>query len=329
MTRPLQSPLMFVELLADRHKRLAGLHWTPGPGAVEDLEGWLASASFGHLASEVPCLWDEAAVAHWPLRLQQALSAASAQRVGGAAIVRADTAFPAALPLTSAWVSGPWYLQPPSRPSAAQAASRSLALRLVQLVAADADTRELEDVFRRDATLSYHLLRLVNSLAVGSSREITSFSQAILMLGRQQLRRWLNLMLFAARSDDDRSAMLMSHVALRARGMELLALELGLDRLGQEQAFMAGMFSMLGTLFGMSTEEVLKPVKLSAELNAALLRHEGQTGELLAAWEAAERADAASLMQRLAVWGIAPSLFNDRLVEAGVWMLDLTRGPAQ
>jgi hypothetical protein len=103
------------------------------------------------------------------------------------------------------WVEGDWPLQAPACSSSAQAASRATALQLVQLVANEAHTHEIEEVLRREQTLSYQLLKLVNSLAMGAGHKVTSFSQAILILGRQQLRRWLNLMLFAARSDDVRS----------------------------------------------------------------------------------------------------------------------------
>ncbi|MBV5336453.1 MAG: HDOD domain-containing protein, partial [Deltaproteobacteria bacterium] len=114
-----------------------------------------------------------------------------------------------------------------------------------------------EAVFRQDPILAYHLLRLVNSLCIGVDKHISSFSQAILILGRHQLKRWLNLMLFAANRDDYRTPMLMARVAVRARSMELLAKAGGFDRSEQDQAFMAGMFSLLGVLFGMPLSEVL------------------------------------------------------------------------
>jgi hypothetical protein len=44
--------------------------------------------------------------------------------------------------------------------------------------------------------------------------------------------------------------MLLARVVVRARSMELLARESGLDRSAQDLAFMAGMFSLLGVLFG-------------------------------------------------------------------------------
>jgi EAL and modified HD-GYP domain-containing signal transduction protein len=157
-------------------------------------------------------------------------------------------------------LSGDWYLAPPPKSTPTQAASRALSLKLMQLVATDADTCEIEAIFRQEPVLAYHLLRLVNSLGVGVGRHISSFSQAI---------RWLNLMLFAASRDDYRSAMLIARVAVRARSMELLAKAVGLDRWHQEQAFMVGMFSLLGVLFGMPLPEILSPLKLSDLLDDA------------------------------------------------------------
>jgi c-di-GMP-related signal transduction protein len=113
--------------------------------------------------------------------------------------VRSDALTKPVLPANRLWLDGDWMLAPPQRPTAAQSASRTLSLKLLQMVMTDAETRELEAVLRQDPALSYHLLRLVNSLGMGLTRRIASFSQAIMILGRNQLRRWLNLMLFAAR----------------------------------------------------------------------------------------------------------------------------------
>lgn len=239
-------------------------------------------------------------------------------------LTRSDNPQPEPWPAQTEWCVGRWYTQPPTKPTAAQAASRNTALRLLQLVSNDADTHEIEDVFRHDATLSYQLLRIVNSLTMGGPRQITSFGQAILIMGRQPLRRWVNLLLFAARTDDARSSMLMAHVVLRARGMELLASEAGLDRAGQDQAFMAGMFSMLGVLFGQPLEDVLRPLKLSESMLDALFQHRGEVGALLRAWEAAENADGPALAQALARWNITPSTYNTLLVQACQWMLSIT-----
>ena len=211
-------------------------------------------------------------------------------------------------------------MAPPPKASGAQAASRVNALQMVQLVAADADTHEIEALLRRDPTLSYNLLRLVNSPGMGTGRRITSFSQALLLLGRQQLRRWLNLMLFAARQDDPRSAMLLARVALRARALELLARSRGLDKNTQEQGFMTSMFSLLGVLFGMPLTELLAPLALGEAVHAALLRREGELGALLDLVETAERGELLAVAVQLAALQIPPEDFNLAMVDVALWM---------
>lgn len=222
------------------------------------------------------------------------------------------------------WIDGNWYLAPPSAPQS-QSASRTLALKLLQLVNADADTRDIEDVLRQDAALSYHLLRLVNSLGMGTTRRITSFSQAILILGRNQLRRWLNLMLFAARTGDPRAPMLLANVTVRARTMELLAKDCGLDRAEQDLAFMAGMFSLLGVLFGTPLAELIKPLQLSEVLVNALTRHQGTIGQLLLALELAAQRNAFGVAPVLQELQISAGQFTLASLSACQWTHDITR----
>lgn len=318
------NPLLTIELLADRNLKPAALLI-----AFDSMSAVLASPAleeeFRALATRTPCLMLRGA-AH--TAVSAALQAAGCAAVEPAAILRTDRLGGEAPAAAVQWIAGPWYMAPPARPVGTQGASRALALQLVQLVAADADTREIEAVLRRDPALSYHLLRLVNSLGMGMRRQITSFAQAILILGRAQLRRWLNLMLFSARAGDDRSAMLLARVAVRARLMELLAREGGLDKSGQESAFMAGMFSLLGCLFGMPLEEVLRPLKVSESLLAAVLRHEGDVGRLLLLAETAERADTAALAPPLAAMNLSHDEFNLLTVQAHLWMLDVAQETA-
>ena len=309
--------------LADHQKRPRALWLDPGPAPQDALPALLAHEEWRSLAGTMPCWLGADTHAALDPALQQAAADAGLRVLPPGQPIRAEAAFPADAGAGD-WIAGGWYRLPPGKPSSGQAASRTRALQLVQLVVTDADTRDIEAVLRQDATLSYHLLRLVNSLAMGGEREITSFAQAILILGRQQLRRWLNLMLFAARDDDPRSAMLMANVATRARMLELLAQACGHDRLGQEQAFMAGMFSLLGVLFGLPLAEVLRPLPLGDTVQAALLRQEGELGALLLAVQQAEAGDHPALAASLAGRGLDAATFNALQAEALRWMLDVT-----
>lgn len=307
-------PPVFLQLLADRNGIPAGLVFSGAQDACELPE------ELAELAAKLPCHFREQVSE----ALAEELEQAGWRRLPVEQVLRADAPFDKNLPPNVAWVEGDWPLAPPAKPVGNQAASRALALQLVALVTNDADTHEIEALLRRDPTLSYHLLKLVNSLGMGTGRRVTSFSQAILILGRQQLRRWLNLMLFAAREGDVRSAMLLARVSVRARSMELLARETGLDKHNQEQAFMVGMFSLLGVLFGMPLNEVLAPLNIGDAAQQALLNKGGELGTLLALVEAAEQGDFAAVLAGLDEVQLSTAEFNAMIAEANLWMLNVT-----
>ena len=317
------APLVFFRVLADRSGKPSGLLADLGADDGAALLPLFASASFIALGTGLPCFFrdgpEPASAA--------ALTQAGFRQVEAGSLFRADDRLVAEfLPPSASWIDGDWCMAPPPKAPGAQAASRALALQLVQLVAADADTHEIEALLRRDPTLSYNLLRLVNSLGMGVGRRVTSFSQAILILGRQQLRRWLNLMVFAARQGDMRSAMLLARVALRAHAIELLAKATGLDKNTQEQGFMTGMFSLLGVLFGMPLPEVLAPLAISEAVQGALLRHEGELGSLLRVVESAESGDLDGVAVQLAALQLGAQEFNQIAVDACTWMQVAVRG---
>ncbi len=315
---------VFLHLLADKQLRPgAVLLDAPSEAPPDALLLVAQHPDFLAFSAKFPCVLLQQKASHFSDVQLQALHDAGCQWVEESVVFRSDALTRPVLPAQALWLDGNWVTAPPSKPTTGQSASRVLALKLVQLVVEDADTRDIENVFRQDPTLSYHLLKLVNSPGMGASRRITSFSQAILMLGRQQLRRWLNLMLFSARDDDHRAAMLQARVTWRSRRLELLAKQLGLDRSDQELAFMAGMFSMLGILFGLSLPDVFKPLKISDVLEAAVLRYEGEIGRLLKLCEWAERHDDPTLGGLLDGCGITHSDFNLINLQACHWMVDI------
>ncbi|NML59648.1 HDOD domain-containing protein [Massilia sp. RP-1-19] len=315
------APLFFVRVLANRNGTPAAL-LADGAGDAVALLGLVESSEGRMLPAALPCFVPPGLQPS----LREAYGEAGWTQADASAICHTSGLLDRAqLPGAARWIDGDWYLAPPEKASGAQAASRSLALQLVQLVGADADTHEIEALLRQDVALSYHLLRLVNSLGVGGGRKVNSFAQAILILGRQQLRRWLNLMLFAARQGDVRSAMLLSRVAMRGRAIELLAKAGGYDKSLQEQGFMTGMFSLLGVLFGMPLAEVLAPLAISNAVRAALLEREGELGALLALVESAERGDFADVSARLAGLQISAADFNEAVLEAAAWMLEVVK----
>lgn len=325
MDSSVSDPLVFLHLLADRKGKFAALRLVVETGGDNALSTLTEEPDLLGLASLIPCLYYTEDNELLSAGLANSLAMNGCRSISQDQIGLADQLLHEAYADDIEWIDGAWYMSPPAKAVGNQAISRTLALQLVQLVAADGENREIEEVFRRDPALSYQLLRLVNSLAIGAGRHITSFSQAIMMLGRKQLRRWLNLMVFASREGDKRSTMLLAKVAIRARAMELLARAAGLDVSLQEQSFMVGMFSLLGVLFGLSLEEVLRPLDIGNVMRAAVLSREGQLGNLLAMLEMVERAEFSAVRSQLEAMQVSPTDFNLMLVQACNWTLGVVR----
>jgi len=178
------------------------------------------------------------------------------------------------------WFSGDYALEA-SVPDGDDGTSRRRMLTMLALLARDADSRELEAQLKQDAALSYHLLKLVNSAAFSSGAQITSFSQAINRLGRRQLQRWLQLLLYARPHPDSPPNLMLPVAALRGAALEALCKRDGGDRDDQDLAFMAGVFSLLDRLFQMPMQDVVRDLNLPEHVEAALLHREGELGQRL------------------------------------------------
>ncbi len=185
-----------------------------------------------------------------------------------------------------------YYFAKPVTLSGKRADPAKLALlRLVGLVLGNAETDEIVQEFKRDTGLTYNLLRLVNSVAFGTRRQITSINHAISILGRRQLQRWLQLLLFAhapgaAMLNDP----LLVLAATRGRLMELLVQRVFPNNQDMEdQGFMVGIMSLLDVLLGMPLEHILNQLRLTDGVRAALLHHQGTLSPLLRLTEQLEQ----------------------------------------
>ncbi len=205
------------------------------------------------------------------------------------------------------------------------APNRLLLLELLSQVANDADSHDIEATIKRDPQLSYHLLKLVNSVAFALTTKIASFSQAITLLGRRQLQRWLQLLLYARSHDGDQANALLPRAALRAGLTEALCKAQGGTHEAQDRAFMAGMFSLLDALFGMPIAEIVQPLNLADDVLAALTQRAGALGAQLRAVEASENATAAELDAILAAAGIGHEDWARSLVSACRWAIQVSR----
>ena len=198
-------------------------------------------------------------------------------------------------------------------------------LKLLNLVKQDGDTREIEAIFREEAKLSYNLLRLVNSVAVGARTKISNCSQAIAILGRRQLQRWLQLLIYANNlADGNTPNPLMQLAAARGRQIELLSA--AIDPIPDvpelsDNAFMTGLFSLLGVLINLPMNEILKEIPLQDAVANALSNptDDGVLGQLLTAVSAGEAGDFEAAVRILSGLGITPAIHAKSQVTAYYW----------
>jgi EAL and modified HD-GYP domain-containing signal transduction protein len=171
--------------------------------------------------------------------------------------------------------------------------SQAAVLELMKLVTSDVDNADIERAVKRDVTVAINLLRLVNTPAVGAGKRIDSVSQALIVLGRRQLQRWLQIMLYAEPGTHGHNQTpLLMLATTRGRLMELLAQRL---RPGQrylsEIAFTVGIMSLMDVLFGIPMADIVEQIPVSDEIANALLRRTGFFGELLKLAECIESPD--------------------------------------
>jgi len=199
--------------------------------------------------------------------------------------------------------------------------SRKRLLALLGLLAQDADSRELETLLKQDPALSFQLLKLVNSAAFApNSKPIHNFGQAINLLGRRQLQRWLQLLLYARQQTDGPANPLLPLAALRAAQMEALCNLREGDRDEQDQAFLIGVFSLLDVLLAMPMSEIVAALNLDLDVVAALLDRSGELGEMLALAEMHEPQTSA-----LRDVGIDNETYWRSLLKAYQWALQVSR----
>lgn len=164
-------------------------------------------------------------------------------------------------------------------------------MQLMSLISSDADTSTIEQSIKKDISLCFNLLRLVNTPALGTRHRIESINQALIVLGRSQLQRWLQIMLYAEPNQKGQSLTpLLALAVTRGKLLELIAQRMKPNDRGMaDTAFTVGIMSLMDTLFGIPMREILEQITVVDEVAAALLYRRGRYGDMLWLAERMER----------------------------------------
>jgi len=178
--------------------------------------------------------------------------------------------------------------------------------------------RDIEACFQRDLPLSYKLLRIVNSAALGR-REVWSIGHAIRLLGRESLYQWLSLLLLGSGGTGGVQGELSRASLARGRFCELLGAAAGVPRAGPS-LFITGFFSLLDVVLGVPMQDLVGQLDLASDVRAALLTRDDFYGAVLSLAEAYEEGDWTSVLVRVVEVGVdaarIPELFRESLAWA-------------
>ncbi len=153
---------------------------------------------------------------------------------------------------------------------------------MVAVTQDDPDIEEIERIIAMDATLTYGLLRMSNSVHFALRNRATTIRQAIMNLGISQLKQWIYL-LSASNAEneiDPQSEEFLKLSFMRANFCSELvgyAKKVGISK---GEAYLMGMFSTLNYLIDAPMEEILAEVSASDEVKNALLTKEGPCGAI-------------------------------------------------
>ncbi len=220
------------------------------------------------------------------------------------------------------WFAGNYGLTTQPGQATRNSTRQALLLRLLNMITQDGDSPAVEKLIKQDAQLSYQLLRLVNSVAFSFNRNISSFTQALTLLGRRQLQRWLQLLIYAHPNASTRSV-LLPRAAYRAALMDQLCGNKNAET--RERAFMVGMFSLLDVMLGTPLADTLAQLHLAEDVNAALLHRHGLFGLLLTAIEHAEHSRHTGLADALGKVAIDHATWVKAMLSASNWAIRLSK----
>ena len=196
--------------------------------------------------------------------------------------------------------------------------------RLLQLSSTDdyMDFREICKVISSDVALSYMLLRILNSAAVGL-RHVSSMSAAVAYMGEQSLKKWIAVLALRGIAEDKPLEIIRMSL-IRARFGELLA-PCFRSRRNSQHVFMVGMLSLLHIAMDMSREELLSDIPVSNEIRSSLLTNVGPHSDLLSFFEHYEYANWEAVSQFVELHQLDSTMVSDSYISSVKWYNDLVK----
>jgi EAL and modified HD-GYP domain-containing signal transduction protein len=137
----------------------------------------------------------------------------------------------------------------------------------------------IENILKKDVSITYKLLRFINSAKFSLNTTVQSIRHALTMLGEMKVRKWLSLIVLSG-TGTDKPQELVKNTIIRAKFCESIASELDREKELQKY-FLMGMFSMVEAFLDRPMDEILGELPLDPKVKAALLGEENRFRDVL------------------------------------------------
>jgi EAL and modified HD-GYP domain-containing signal transduction protein len=177
------------------------------------------------------------------------------------------------------------------------------------------DVIQLSLMLKSEVTLSYQLLRLVNSAAYAMNHEVRSLQEALMLVGEQQFRK-LMMNAIATETCRERSSELLVHVLHRARFLELMAPFTGESATEQ---YLFGLLSMMDVMLDMPMADLIAALPVRQEIKDALAGEVNQISAALRLFERYKDADWAFCIEQGSMLKSTEAQLSDLYRDSLMW----------
>jgi len=140
------------------------------------------------------------------------------------------------------------------------------------------DYQKLEEIIKREVSISYKLLRYINSAFFGLRKKVNSIRQALALLGEREIKKWVSLLALASMGQNKPEELAVQAIT-RAKFCESCAPHMGL-RSRADDLFLVGLFSLIDAFLDRPLSDILKEIPINDEIRGAILGEENRLGEV-------------------------------------------------
>ena len=220
---------------------------------------------------------------------------------------------------------GEFFSQPETIPGTSLPSNQLAKIQLLDLLHQEEsfEPKKLSEIIQTDLSLSYKLLRYINSPAIGLRNEVTSIQHAINLLGYQKIVRWFRVLIMADLNPTNRGQELTVRSVLRGRFLQVLAQGVQ-SPFDSEGMFLLGLFSQLDAIMDRPMEDIVADLPLEDKLAATLQGDQTDATPWLDLVEAQEQADWSRLTALINDLSLVPEYTANCYVQAMQWASELT-----